>query len=219
MSEAIVETLKHSGNTGTANLTLASSGAVTTADDLTVGDNLVATKQNGCQRIILEQFLCPCDGTVMVLNQGNTTIADSSSVQQLTTSYVDLAGSEISYTPPTGTTQVIYEFVLHCAGKDAHGIGTIRTYLDDVEVTDAIFSFGASSYFDSRICHRWAFNIGGTAVAASGRVASWTSAKTIKMKGREYGGSNEAQVFGTRYTDNSGSTTFSRPSLGITAIG
>ena len=37
MSEVIVDTLKHSGNAGTANVTLASSGAVTTADDLTVG--------------------------------------------------------------------------------------------------------------------------------------------------------------------------------------
>ena len=44
MSEVIVDTLKHSGNSSTANLTLASSGAVTTADVLTVGDNLIATK-------------------------------------------------------------------------------------------------------------------------------------------------------------------------------
>ena len=213
MSTIKTTNITHGSNSGTNNLVLTDTGNVT------VGADLIATKQNGCERIILEQFLCPCDGSVIALNQGNTTIADSSSIQQLTTSYVDLAGSEISYTPPTGTTQVIYEFVLHCSGKDNHGIGTIRTYLDDVEVTDAIFSFGSANHFDSRICHRWAFNIGGTAVAASGRVASWTSAKTIKMKGREYGGSNEAKVFGTRYTDNGSTATFSRPSLGITAIG
>ena len=67
MSKIEVDSLTHTGNNSTDNLILASSGAVTTADDLTVGDNLVATKQNGCQRIILEQFFSPCDGSVIAL--------------------------------------------------------------------------------------------------------------------------------------------------------
>ena len=94
-----------------------------------------------------------------------------------------------------------------------------KDILDNVEVTDAVFSWGASSHLDTRICHRWGFNIGGTANAATGRVASWTSAKTIKLMAREYGSSNESKVHGTQYTDNTGTDSFSRPCIGITAIG
>ena len=40
MSEVIVDTLKHSGNSSTANVTLASNGDVTVAKDLTVTETL-----------------------------------------------------------------------------------------------------------------------------------------------------------------------------------
>lgn len=168
---------------------------------------------------VLEQFLCPCDGSVITLGDGDHTIASVTTVQGLSTTFTDLGGSSITYTPPTGTKQVIYEFVLHVATADAHGIGTIRTYLDNVEVTGAVFAFGADKHYDARVCHRWSFNIGGTADASTGRVASWTSAKTIKLKGRDYSNSNDAKVFQTRFHDGSLSGTFSRPCLGITSIG
>ena len=168
---------------------------------------------------VLEQFLSPCDGSVIALGQGNTTITNVTGAQNPTTSYADVNGSSITYTPPTGTKQVIYEFNFHGASKDAHGIGTLRLYLDDVEVTSAIFSFGADKNYDMQICFKWSFNIGGTADASTGRVATWTSGKTIKLKIREYGGSNEPKIFQSKYTDGSGSGHFNRPCLGITAIG
>ena len=168
---------------------------------------------------ILEQFLSPCDASVMSLNQGNVTLADVTTGQQMTSSYVDITGSEITYTPPTGTTQVIYEFQLHCAAVSNHGIGTIRLYLDDVWVSDASFSWGAASHFDSRICYRWGFNIGGTQNDATGRRADWNSGRTIKLQGREYGSSNQSKVHFTRYFDGAGTERFVRPCIGITAIG
>ena len=168
---------------------------------------------------VLEQFLSPCDASVIPLNQGNVTLADVTAGQQMTTSYVDITGSEITYTPPTGTTQVIYEFQLHCASHDNHGIGTIRLYLDGVWVSDASFSWGASSHFDSRICYRWGFNIGGTQNDATGRRADWNSGRTIKLQGREYGASNESKVHFTQYFDGAGTDRFVRPCIGITALG
>ena len=174
---------------------------------------------NGNSLQVLEQFLSPCDGSVMPTSKGNVTLPDATAIQLLTSSYADVEGSSITYEPPTGTVQVIYEFVFHCSAADSHGIGTIRTYLDDTELTDAIFSFGASSHLDARTCHRWGFNIGGTANAATGRVASWTSAKTIKLKAREYASAQESKLHGTQYTDGTGTDTFVRPCIGITAIG
>ena len=168
---------------------------------------------------VLEQFLSPCDASVMPLSQGNVTLANVTDGQQMTSSYVDITGSEISYTPPTGTTQVIYEFQLHCAGHDNHGIGTIRLYLDGVWVSDASMSWGASSHFDSRICYRWGFNIGGTQNDATGRRADWNSGRTIKLQGREYGSNNESKVHFTQYFDGAGTDRFVRPCIGITALG
>jgi len=168
---------------------------------------------------VLEQFLSPCDGSVIPLNQGNTTLDNVTSVQNLTSTNILVSGSEITYEPPAGTVQIIYEFVMHCSGSDAHGIGTVRTYLDSVHTTNAIFSFGANSHFDSRICHRWGFNIGGTQDNASGRRPNWTGGRTIKMMAREYGNSNESRVHATRYTDGGSTSSFVRPCIGITALG
>jgi len=183
------------------------------------GANLTGVSKNTNSLQVLEQFLSPCDASVMSLNQGNVTLADVTTGQPMTSSYVDITGSEITYTPPAGTTQVIYEFQLHCAGHDNHGIGTIRLYLDGVWVSDAAFSWGAASHFDSRICYRWGFNIGGTQNNATGRRADWNSGRTIKLQGREYGNSNESKVHFTRYFDGSGTETFVRPCIGITALG
>ena len=72
--------------------------------------NVEARKVNGCQRIILEQFFSPCDGSVIALQDGNHTLENVTATQFGTDSWVKLNGSEITYTPPTGTTQVIYEF-------------------------------------------------------------------------------------------------------------
>ena len=183
------------------------------------GANLTGVNKNTNSLQVLEQFLSPCDASVIPLNQGNVTLADVTDGQQMTSSYVDITGSEITYTPPTGTTQVIYEFQLHCASHDNHGIGTIRLYLDGVWVSDASFSWGAASHFDSRICYRWGFNIGGTQNDTTGRRADWNSGRTIKLQGREYGSSNQSKVHFTRYFDGAGTERFVRPCIGITALG
>ena len=114
---------------------------VITLPDAVNGTLLTST--SGTSLRVLEQFLSPCDGSIIPLHQGNTTLDNVAMVQNLTSVSIDVSGSEITYEPPPGTTQVIYEFVMHCSGSDSHGIGTVRTYLDSVHTTNAIFSFGA----------------------------------------------------------------------------
>lgn len=219
MSELVVDTLKHSGNSGTANLTLAGTGAVTTADDLTVGDNLVATKQNGCQRIILEQFFTPCDGSVIACANGNITVQDVTAEQDLTTTYTDLTGSVISYQPPAGASQVIYEFYYQIGRKDTTASHLCRLYLDSDEVTQGFSNFQINASA-GRVSIKWSFNIGGTADTTHGRVASWDSSKTIKIQTREYGSSAEGKAHWTVHSGNGSSTdVFVTPCIGITAIG
>jgi len=207
MSEVIVDTLKHSGNSGTANLTLASSG------------NVEARKLNSCQRIVLEQFLCPCDGSAIVLQDGSKTIANVSSQQALTSSWADVNGSTISYTPPTGTTQVIYEFNIPWAYADQnYPIWGLKFFIDSDEVVYARRNFASNSAEDL-VIFKWAINIGGTASTNTGRLASWSSSKTLKLQAEDYSSSYDAKLFDSNHHGSSSSDTFMQPLLGLTAIG
>ena len=169
---------------------------------------------------VLEQFFSPCDGSVIALVNGNFTMPSNvTDYQDLTTSWVELTGSSVSYTPPTGTKQVIYEFHFMCAHKDANAIVSTRLYLDSDEVYHARTCW-RGDVFSTRSVMRWGFNIGGSADTDVGRVASWTSAKTIKMDIIEYASGNEGYAhrlvnYGTSTTD----IYPIKPCLGITAIG
>ena len=101
---------------------------------------------------------------------------------------------------------------------DNNPIGHFKFFIDSDEVTEARVSF-AGQYNEMNIHFKWAINIGGSAVTASGRVASWSSAKTLKLQAREYGSDNEFELNRTFYWDGGYSPQFHRPQIGITAIG
>ena len=170
-------------------------------------------------RMILEQFFCPCDGTVITTANGNITITDKDDAQTLTTSYADVIGSSITYTPPTGTTQVIYEYKF--SGNrdgDDHPFGHFKFFIDSDEVTDARTTYGGA-YVEAQYSFKWGINIGGSAVTATGRQASWSSGKVLKLQGRDYGSSNDFKLNQTYLWDGGASSQFQRPQIGITAIG
>jgi len=201
-------------NTGssTDNLTLANNGNVT------VGADLIATKQNGCQRIILEQFYSPCDGSVIALQDGNHTLTQPSAYDA-TDSFVDIVGSSITYTPPTGTTQVIYEYEFQMSYSNGGPILSMALYLDSDEVTNFRYVLRASDDIERRILCKWGFNIGGTASTASGRVASWTSDKTMKLQVSRYSSSYAGRLHETNHWGTTSDDIVTVPCLGITAIG
>ena len=45
-----------------------------------------------------------------------------------------------------------------------------------------------------------------------------TSAKTLKLQGRDYGSSNDSRIHSTMYWENTGTGQFSMPTLTITAM-
>ena len=85
--------------------------------------NVEARKVNGCQRIVLEQFLHICDGSTIATSGGNVSLTNVTAAQTVTTSFADVTGSSISYVPPTGTTMVIYEFNFMDCWEDNYNIG------------------------------------------------------------------------------------------------
>tara|TARA_R100000781_G_scaffold46299_1_gene31252 strand:- start:48 stop:674 length:627 start_codon:yes stop_codon:yes gene_type:complete len=208
MSTLKTTNITHGSNSGTANMVLSSAG------------NVEARKVNGCQRIVLEQFYTPCDGSTIATANGNITVGDVTAEQDTSETYADFTGSSISYNPPTGTTQVIYEFDYHYSGVAASPLMHTKLFLAGAEVTSARSSHYHDNTRDAgRLHFKWGFNIGGSADADHGRVASWSSAKIIKLQVRSYASSLNARLNKTYYWEGSASAILSVPCVGITAIG
>ena len=207
MSTIKTTNITHGSNSGTANMVLASDGDITFAKKPALG------------RQILEQFFTPCDGSVIACANGNITVQDVTAIQSLTQTYTDLTGSVISYQPPTGATQVIYEFYYQIGRLDTSASHVCKLYLDSDEVTQGFSNFQINASA-GKVSIKWGFNIGGSADTSAGRVASWGSAKTIKIQTREHSSTTEGVAHETVHSGE-GSTTnvFVTPCIGITAIG
>jgi len=202
MSRLITNAVRHTG---------ASADGITLASDGTI-----SIPKN--PRRILEQFYSPCDGSTITTSQGDITLTNVTAAQDLTTTHADITGSSISYNPPTGTTQVIYEFQYAAGPGDATPVMHFKFNVDGTDVTYSRHS----TYLNGTevLQHfKWAVNIGGSTTAATGRLASWSGAKTLKMMAREYNSSHEGTVHQIFHWDGSTGTTFHQPCIGITAIG
>ena len=186
------------------------------------GNLSFATAGNASSIQVLEQFFSPCDGSVIATSAGNLTLPNVTAYQQMTTSMADIVGSQISYVPPTGTTQVIYMFhFVQGSDGDNDSIFSTKLLIDGSTINYSKFTQrGGNAHFDTLHSFQFGINIGGTASTNTGRVASWTSAKTLKMQGAEYSGSHETQVHRVQNFGYSNTPmVFRMPSIGITAIG
>ena len=173
----------------------------------------------GLTNNIREQFFYPCNGEQITTAAGNSlTFSNVTEAQTGTTTYTDLTGSSISYTPPSGTKTVIYKFqFMHTKVGDSHQFGFFKFYIDSDEVTKA-YNSHAGEDIEGLQTFEWPIRIGGTADTTSGRVSSWTSNKTLKLQYRDYSNSNDTKVHSTASTDGTTSDTFVLPRIGITAL-
>ena len=168
---------------------------------------------------VLEMIPMLCDGESYTGISGTYTPTNVTAAQDLTTTYTNLNGSVISYTPPSGAVAVVYEFAMVYTRGDNHAIGHYKFFIDGTEVTNARRPTGVSVTPELPLIMRYIIPIGGTADSATGRQASWSGAKELKIQGREYGASNEVKLFSTYYWDGATSAQFCQPTLTITAIG
>jgi len=169
----------------------------------------------------LEQISSPCDGSSITVPSGTYTVEDKDDNQTLTNTFTDIAGSSISYTPPAGATQVIYEYLfsgIYEASPDTNPIIHVQFFIDSDEVTDARMTY-AGQYAQDLFSFKWTINIGGSAVTATGRQATWTSAKTLKCRARDMPTGNDAELNHLRWWDGSTGDFFHRPQISITALG
>ena len=92
---------------------------------------------------VLQEIYGFCDGRTV----SGITFPDVTATQALTTSHADITGSEISYTPPTGTKTVVYTFNFKWHSDQQSGISHFAFYIDSDEVSS--FRRTIASAFDA----------------------------------------------------------------------
>lgn len=168
---------------------------------------------------VLEALHMVCDGSSTTVSSGTYTSTNITAVQNSTTTYADLTGSSISYTPPSGAKTVLYEFRFATGYANAQEGTHYNIYLDGTEVTDARFSSTTQGGLsDNWVYIRWPFKIGDGAVAASGKVATWSSAKIIKTQIRAYHSTYSTKIHETQYWDGGTAQHISKPTISVTAF-
>ena len=116
---------------------------------------------------VLEKIWVPCDGrTVSTKSGNNMTITNVTSAQSFGgTSYSDCTGSNITYTPPTGTTLVIYEYAFMQSKQDDHAIGHYKFNIGGTVITNSYFSISGNGQLENLIHFKFPINIGGSTVS------------------------------------------------------
>ena len=173
---------------------------------------------SGGGNTVQELLTRPCDGGTVTSANGTITFPNVSAVQTLTSSYVDVTGSSITYQPPAGTHTVIYRFQFHCTRADADTIGHYRFDVGSYEVVYARHTQRGED-FSGRIVFTWPIKIGGTTNYDTGALSTWTSPLTLKMRARRYNGTYDQKLHVTDNWDGAGTDMFSMPILSLTAIG
>lgn len=169
---------------------------------------------------IIEYLTSFCDGSTMIGESGTYTTQNVTGQQTTTTTYTDMTGSVITYTPPPTATEVVYKFTFssHWNGIGTHSIQHFKFFIAGTEVVNARYN-RSSVYYENRTSFEWVIPIGGIADTNSGRQASWTTARELKMQTRHYStASNLQHLHGTYYWDGTTGNQFNLPQLTIIAI-
>jgi len=192
----------------------------------TSGSDVTITLPTASQTLpitpIMDQFFHPCNGATVACNcatnSGNVVLQNVTAEQGINSTFSDLTGSTITYTPPTGTKTVIYKFqFMGHKGNDDQSIGHFKFYIDSDEVTKAYLTDAGKGH-QNLVTYEWPITISNSADTTIGQVNGWTSAKTLKLMIREYGSSFEYSAHSTEWTDGTGTDTFVMPRIGITAL-
>ena len=172
---------------------------------------------------VLEVLTGTCDGRSVTVDSGTYTFGDVTAYQNLSTSYADITGSSIAYTPPTGATHVSYEFNFMFDCVSASGISSFILTVDNTEVNPAYKNFASNyngSYHHGNFPCSVFYVFDLTAAsddAANGNFNGWASSKTIKVQGRERSGTYQGAVHYVVYGGSVGTATYVQPNLTITA--
>jgi len=185
----------------------------------------ILTSTSGSSLQVLEQFYLLADGRSVSTSNGTVSTTNVTAAQTLTDSFVTATGSSLTYQPPTGTTELIYEYQFIFDETNASDRYLFAYYVD-IDGTVILESRGAAytnddTYNDTHHI-KYGFRIGtGSDNATTGDRASWSSNKTISLKIARWSDGYSTDLHRIRYftPGSSADNIVRRPYVGITAIG
>ena len=173
---------------------------------------------------VLQEIYGFCDGRTV----SGITFPNVTAVQAFSTSHADITGSSISYTPPAGTTTVVYTFTFVFHSDGLSGISHYKILIDNTEVVlgrrTLASAYDGNHHATLRMNFDYPILIDSTLASddiANAKLKSWTSPRTIKMQGREYSGSYQASVHKNSWWDGtgaSGDSVVGTPTISLKAI-
>ena len=139
---------------------------------------------------VLEYFSYQPDGRVLTTTKGDITVPNLTTYQHIdTTTYTDVTGSVISYTPPDDTKYVEYRWITQACYKDSYLLPHYYVELDGIAVNcTRKTNYENSTNRDTQLQTGCTIQIlgSGSDDIANGKVATWTSDRTFKIKARSY---------------------------------
>jgi len=128
---------------------------------------------------LLETVAGICDGRTVTVESGTYTFPNITSGTNLTSAtWQDVPGSNIDYKPPSGTKQIIYNFIVTTGRIDAGDLVTFR-FVVDGQVVYSEFVKGTASHYGDRHHLKLIINIGDTTDYGSATFSNWDTNKTI----------------------------------------
>jgi len=185
---------------------------------LAVNGTITKTQYNPGE--IIETIQTRADGQNVRVLSGTYSIQNVTSQQDIGTTHTIVTGSSISYKPPPGTTRVIYEFYVYVKYKDTDALIHFAGRLDETQVSHSRSTFRARDYEEQWVYNNMTITIGdvGSDDLAAGKLASWTTNKTIDFTCRDYNDSYEAYLHAPQHWDGGAASFITTPFIKITAI-
>lgn len=187
--------------------------------------NLSDTFTAGGTSNVLEVVSGVCDGRSITVDSGTYTLTDVTAYQNLSTSYADVNGSSITYTPPSNTSHVLYRFDFEWDSIGSAGISHFKLLIGGTEVVPA-YKCISSNYSGNHSHHHghhmesmyYTFDLTAASDdAANGKFASWTTGKIIKVQAREYSSTYQAAVHHNVYYSTFSFSQYTQPTLTVKA--
>ena len=174
---------------------------------------------------IIETIQGKANGRYVKVQSGTYLLPNVGAEQDLTSTHTRINGSNFDYTPPPGTTRVIYEFWFFLRRIDDSPILHVAGRVDGSHVNDARHTFRHQTDNIGTDPQIWIYNHMCVSIGevtsdniAGGQVATWNGPRTIDFSARRYSGSFDARLHKTNHWDGAGSDILVRPTIKITAI-
>jgi hypothetical protein len=180
---------------------------------------------------IIEVIEGVADGRTVTVNDNSYTFGNVTTTTSLSTSFADLAGSSIAYSPPAEAKYVSYKCYFKFWGLDQGGITGYRIVLDGTVVNysnrhiSGNYSNNGNNHAQFLGMAMFVFDLTVSSDnIAAGQIAksNWTSDKIIKVQARDYSSSYDAYVHYTNWFDGgtaTGARQKDQPTIQIIAYG